>query len=312
MSCALPRRFVRPARQRSLVLLLAVALSFAVDGIAAQEAKSLAAPIDRGQRIFTCGHSFHVFVYKLLEELGKSAGIADQQMVGLSSIGGSQVVRHWNVADDKNEAKQALKASKVDVLTLSPIWLPDQGIDDFAKLAVECNPKVRVLVQEYWLPNDAYEPVYPLQVRKGCDHDATDLKALRKSNDAYCRDVEAYVERLNKQLNTSALHVVPVGEASVTLRERLVAGEAPGLKKQWDLFRDDWGHAKAPLMVLSGYCHFAVIYRRSPEGLAVPLLLQNDKTLSDDDKPKLNRLLQQIAWQTVSRHRLTGLRTDEK
>lgn len=264
------------------------------------------APV-KGQRIFTCGHSFHVFVRPLLIEMAKAAGIDDQQYVGISSIGGSRVIQHWNVPDEKNEAKKALQAGNVDVLTLAPIWLPDTGIDEFAKLAVEHNPKVRVLVQEYWLPNDTYEPVYPLEVRKGCDHDKTDVAELRKKNDAYCRDVEEYVARLNKELKTDGLYVVPVGEASVALREKIVAGTAPGLKKQWDLFRDDWGHAKAPLMILSAYCHFAVIYRRSPEGLPIPAGIAGDKTIGEADKEPLNRLLQQIAWQTVTNHKLTGV-----
>lgn len=109
-----------------------------------QESKteSLAAPITKGQRVFTCGHSFHVFVYDMLREMAKAAGIDDQEMVGISRIGGSRVIQHWDVPDAKNEAKVALRAGKVDVLTLSPIWLPDEGIEKFAKLAVEHNPNV--------------------------------------------------------------------------------------------------------------------------------------------------------------------------
>lgn len=270
-------------------------------------ATALPPPIARGQRIFTCGHSFHIFVYALLEELAESAGIADQKMVGISSIGGSRVVQHWDVPDEKNEAKRALTAGEVDVLTLSPIWLPDAGIENFAKLAVEHNPKVRVLVQEFWLPNDTYEPIYPLDTRKKVDHNATDLAALRKANAAYCQDIEKHVRELNKELGTAAVLVVPVGEASVALREKIVAGQAPGLKAQWDLFSDTWGHAKGPLMVLSGYCHFAVIYRRSPVGLAMPRMLKNDQTIADADKESLNRLLQEIAWETVRHHKLTGM-----
>jgi hypothetical protein len=266
-----------------------------------------AAPITQGLRVFTCGHSFHVFVYPLLNEMAQAAGIKDHQSVGISRIGGSRVIQHWNVADEKNEAKAALRAGKVDVLTLSPIWLPEEGIEKFASLAVEHNPNVRVTVQEYWLPNDTYEPKYPLDTRKKVDHNATNLAELKKSNDAYCHDIEEYVRSLNEQLGKNAIFVVPVGEASVALREKILAGEAPGLKAQWDLFSDTWGHAKPALQVLSGYCHFAVIYRRSPVGLPVPSLLAKDKSLSDADKEKLNRLLQEIAWETVRHHPLTGL-----
>jgi hypothetical protein len=301
--------------RRSLIALGILALAANLVGGArcsAEESKpqSLAAPITKGQRVFTAGHSFHVFVYPMLAEMAKSAGIADHEMAGISRIGGSRVIQHWNVADEKNEAKAALRAGKVDVLTLSPIWLPDAGIANFAKLAVEHNPKVRIMVQEYWLPNDTYEPIYPLDTRKKVDHNATNLAELRKSNDAYCRDIEKEVRGLNKELCRDAVFVVPVGEASIALREKIVAGQAPGLKAQWDLFRDTWGHAKSPLMVLSGYCHFAVIYRRNPEGLAVPTALQKDESIAEGDKEKLNRLLQEIAWKTVCHHPLTGMQTE--
>jgi hypothetical protein len=95
--------------------------------------------------------------------------------------------------------------------------------------------------------------------------------------------------------------------AAVTLREKIIKGEAPGLKAQADLFRDNWGHALLPLQFLSSYCHYAVIYRKSPVGLPVPLAFRTLKIMSDDDKPKLNTLLQQIAWDTVSAHPMSGI-----
>ena len=108
---------------------------------------SAVTPVTKGQRVFTCAHSFHGFVYRMLEGMAKSAGIPDHQSVGMSSIGGSRVIQHWDVADDKFGTKAALTAGKVDVLTLSPIWLPDEGIENFAKLGVEHNPDIRITVQ---------------------------------------------------------------------------------------------------------------------------------------------------------------------
>src|SRR5437773_2415410 len=122
-----------------------------------QPGEKPAAAIEQGQRVFSCGHSFHVFVPGILSDLAKGAGIKDHEMVGLSPIGGSRVIQHWNVPDEKNKAKEALSAGKVDVLTLSPIYLPDEGIENFVKLAVDHNPKVRVTVQEFWLPYDEYD-----------------------------------------------------------------------------------------------------------------------------------------------------------
>lgn len=270
-------------------------------------ADDLLPPITTGQRVATCGHSFHVFTYKQVDEIAKSAGLA-HQTVGLSSIGGSTVQKHWDVPEEKSAVKQMLKTGKVDVLTLSPIWLPDDAIEKFVKLGIEHNPALRITVQEYWMPNDEYNPVYPLETRKkGVDHNATDIAKLRDATLRYAKDIEDYVQGINQRLGKQSVFIVPVGTAAVTLREKILKGEAPGLKTQAELFRDNWGHALAPLQILSSYCHFAVIYRRSPIGLPVPTAFKALKDMSDDDKAKLNKLLQEIAWDTVSHHEMAGI-----
>ncbi|MBE2284789.1 MAG: hypothetical protein IAE77_15120 [Prosthecobacter sp.] len=263
-------------------------------------------PITTGLRVATCGHSFHVFTYRQVEQIAVSAGLK-HQLVGLSSIGGSTVQKHWDVQEEKSAVKQVLKAGGADVLTLSPIWLPDEAIEQFLKLGIEHNPALRITVQEYWMPNDEYEPVYPLQTRKKVDHNATDIAKLRDATMRYAKDIEAYVKGINQRLGKDAVVIVPVGMAAVTLREKIVKGEAPGLKQQSELFRDNWGHALLPLQFLSSYCHYAVIYRRSPVGLPLPLAFRALKDMSDDDKAKLNTLLQQIAWDTVSAHPMSGI-----
>ena len=109
-----------------------------------------AEPIMKGQRVFTCGHSFHVWVPGIMTDLAKKAEIADHTQIGTSSIGGSRVIQHWDIADEKNKAKDALKTGKVDVLTLSPIFLPDEGIEKFTNLALEYNKDIRICVQPIW------------------------------------------------------------------------------------------------------------------------------------------------------------------
>ncbi len=269
-------------------------------------ADDLLPPITQGQRVATCGHSFHVFTYKQVDEIAKSAGL-EHQLVGLSTIGGSTVQKHWDVPEEKSAVKQVLKTGKVDVLTLSPIWLPDDAIEQFVKLGIEHNPALRITVQEYWMPNDEYNPVYPLDTRKKVDHNATDIGKLRDATMRYAKDIEDYVQGINQRLGKQSVFIVPVGMAAVTLREKIVKGEAPGLKTQAELFRDNWGHALPPLQILSSYCHFAVIYRHSPVGLPVPNAFKALKDMSDDDKAKLNKLLQEIAWDTVTHHSLTGM-----
>lgn len=256
--------------------------------------------VPAGQRIFT---------YKQVAEIASLAGITDHHLAGISSIGGSRVIQHWDVPEETNRARAALKAGEVDVLTLSPIWLPDEGIENFVKLGLEHNPQLRILVQEYWLPNDEYEPVYPLQTKKKTDHNATDLVKLRADNAAYAKDIEDLVRGINKRAGKEAVVVVSVGLAASALREKIAAGEAPGLKDQWSLFRDHWGHALAPLQILSSYCHYSVIYHQSPVGLPVPTAFKGLKEMSEEEKEKLNLLLQEIAWETVGTHPMTGVKT---
>jgi hypothetical protein len=94
----------------------------------------------------------------------------------------------------------------------------------------------------------------------------------------------------------------------IALREKIVAGQAPGLKKQSDLFTDATGHGTPALKTLVGYVNFAVIYRRSPIGLPVPEILKTAKL--GDQEAALNTLLQVLAWDAVTQHPLSGVRLD--
>jgi len=293
---------------RSLLVLFAATLSVFA------QAPSLA-PVPKGLRVLTVGHSFHAWVGPLLKGVVASAGIQGHE-ANVMSLGGSTVLQCWDIPHAKdvdgkergkqppvNAAKNALTAGTVDVLTLSPIWMPDEGIDSFAELGLAHNPNLRITVQEFWMPNDTYEPKYPLDTRKQptVDHDKADLAALKKAQEAYDRDVEAYVAGVNKKLGHDAIAIVPVGRAVLALREKIVAGQAPGIAKQSEIFRDPWGHPLAPLQALSVYCHYAVIYHRSPIGLPVPQQL--GKYPAD-----LNLILQKLAWDAVTSCPMSGVK----
>lgn len=297
-----PQRVPRPVRIvfAAFTLALSSVTLRAAEPAPAQPA--LAAP-PAGLRVYTAGHSFHAWVAPMVRDIAQLAGIKDHTVAGVSSVGGSSVQKVWH-APAGAKAREALEGGAVDVLTLSPIWLPDEGIEKFVRLGLEKNPKLRVTVQEYWLPNDEYNPVWPLDTKKVVDHNATDLAALREANARYERDIEAAVRALNERLGKNAIVVVPVGAASIALREKIVAGRAPGLKVQWRLFTDSWGHPTTPLKVLAAYCHFAVIYGRSPVGLGMPEEFKRNQEYAN---PQLNALLQQLAWEAVTKNPLTGI-----
>jgi hypothetical protein len=276
--------------------------------VAGQEKKSetVAEPIKKGQRVFTCGHSFHVWVPGILTDVANKAEIPDHSQVGVSSIGGSRVIQLWDIADEKNKAKDALKAGKVDVLTLSPIFLPDEGIEKFTTLALEHNKDIRVCVQPIWLRWDVYEPTTKRPEK--VDHNAITAQELRKRHASYFNSIDEYVRELNRKQGKTVLFVVPAPQAVIALREKIIEGKAPGLKSQEDLFTDPLGHGKAPLQVLVAYCNYAVIYRRNPVGLPVPNALKPAQL--GDQEEKLNRLLQELAWEAVTQHPLSGVRLD--
>jgi hypothetical protein len=267
--------------------------------------KTQTGAIMHGLRVFTCGHSFHYWVADNLKDIATSAGISNHQVVGVSFIGGSTAIQHWNVQDEKNEAKKALRAGNVDVLTLSCMTHPDEGISKFAKLAVEHNPNVRITLQELWLPEDHFPFDYSHRVRKLVDEfNGSTMADLIKTHQAYFKEMEDYVTSLNAEIGKQAVFIVPDAQATLALRGRIMAGTAPGLTKQSDLFTDAWGHPAPPLMALSTYCHFAVIYRRRPVGLPLP------KILASHPDPKLNHMLQELAWDAVIAHPLSGIRHD--
>jgi hypothetical protein len=274
-------------------------------GAAAGE-KKLAEPIAKGQRVFSCGHSFHFWVPGIVKDLAKKAGIDGHQQLGVSSIGGSRVIQHWDLPDDKFTSKETLATGKVEVLTLSPIFLPDPGIENFATLALEKNPDVRVIVQPIWLRFDIYEPTAKRRPEK-VDHNAITGEELRQRHAEHFQKMDEHIRELNKKYGKTVLYIAPAPQAVIALREKIIAGEAPGLKQQEDLFTDALGHGKPPLMAIVGYVNYATIYRRSPVGLPVPEILKQAKLGHDEEK--LNRLLQQLAWDAVTQHPLSGVTT---
>src|SRR5690242_10500704 len=83
----------------------------------APEAKTPPGSLTEGLRVFTCGHSFHATVIpKILGEIAASADLKKHTQVGVSMIGGSRAIQHFNVPDNTNKAKAALIAGDVDLL----------------------------------------------------------------------------------------------------------------------------------------------------------------------------------------------------
>lgn len=295
------------ARFGLLILTVGALGADSQDQASSKRGPELPASITTGQRVFTCGHSFHVWVPEIVADFCKLAEIPGHVQVGISSIGGSRVAQHWEIAADRNTAKDALRSGQVDVLTLSPIFLPDPGIENFTQLALEHNKDIRVVVQPIWLRWDIYEPT--TKQPEKVDHNAITGEELRKRHEPHFQKMDEHLRELNQKYGKTVLYVAPAPQAVIALREKIIAGEAPGLTQQEDLFTDPLGHGKPPLMALVAYCNYAVIYRRSPVGLPVPAILKQAGL--GDQEEKLNRLLQELAWEAALQHPLSGLRTSK-
>lgn len=263
----------------------------------------------QGQRVFICGHSFHMMVAAPLADVARAAGIAEHRLAGTQGIGGSQVIQHWNVPDDANKVKKALRAGAVDVLTVAPhLKLPDEGIDRFTALALEHNPGVRVLVQASWAPFDMR--LADRQAFKNEHRDAAAPETLLQLYEPFYRQMADQVRKLNEQYagkqTRQVVYLVPVGHAVIKLRSKVRPGDVPGIARQSELFRDPIGHGQAPIAALAAYCHYAVIYGRNPAGLPVPAVLKGQ--LPAQAEAPVARLLQEIAWDAVTAEPLSGVK----
>lgn len=260
-----------------------------------------------GLRVFTAGNSFHAwYIAPILQDIAVRAGIKGHVIVGVSKIGGSRAIQHWDVPDDRNEAKAALRAGKVDVLTLACMLQPDEGIDKFAELALAHNRNARVILQEFWIPWDRFEWPF-LGDPQSVDFDAATASKLHALHDPYFKAMDEYVSALNRRLGQQVVFVAPVGQAVVALRERIIAGKMPAIERQSELFTDKLGHPQPPVEALAAYCFFSIIYHRTPVGLPMPAVLaeaENPQWRSES----LNRALQEIAWEAVAGHPLSGVR----
>jgi hypothetical protein len=290
---------LRPMRRMmicSLVMLVAVAIAVPARTRAEDPKKPPA-----GLRVFYTGHSFHMFVPPRVEQLVKAAGIEGHKLVGTQSIGGSRVIQHWELADDKNKAKAALTTGEVDVFTMAAhLQIPDEGITKFTELGLSHNPNLRLLVQASWYPFDGPpgENGNPgKRITNNAQRDEAKIADLQAAIDEWRKKLEAQVDEQNRHHGKQAVFIIPVGDAVVKLRGLVIDGKYPGVTKQSELFTDPIGHGGPHIQALASYCNFAAIYRISPEGLKMSV-----SGIDENQHAKL----QKIAWETVSAYPYSG------
>ena len=254
-------------------------------------------------RVFYTGHSFAGAPPAWLGILAKQAAINDYENVGRQSLGGSRVIDHWKLANERNEAKEALSTGHVDVLTLSPnMQMPDEGIDLFVDLALKQNPKIRVLVQGSWMTWDGLGK----GGIKNAERDTQPVSGIRERTLKHMDDIRAQLRTINQRVGREVCVLVPVGAAVVRLRELIAEGKLPGIEKPSQLFVDDIGHAHPAILHLCTYMYHAAVFHHDPREITG---LGNNGWSKQfgQPKPELAAVLKQIAWETMSAEPLSGM-----
>jgi hypothetical protein len=274
-----------------------------------------------GLRVFYASHSLMWDMPPVLVQQAEAYGIKGHTIVGHQRIGVSRAMQHWNLADARNEAKKALIEGKVDVFVMSPLVHPDEGITNFVKLGLEHNPKMKFLIQISW-PGLGYTDNEQFNTRGGfggrrvgmfgTPADNKPPEELAKIDAIDIKNAEAQVKKLNEQFGKgkTVVYLVPTAQAHNGLRTLIYKKEMPGMKDQTEVFKDPIGHPTAPVVALNAYLHFAVLYQRSPVGLPMPSNLKNAGKPQWDEK--MNRKLQELAWDQVTKYPPSAVSADAK
>jgi len=281
---------------------------------------------------FYASHSLMWDMPPVLTEIAQSYGIEGHKVLGIQRLGVSRTSQHWELPDEQNQAKKALKEGSVDAFVMSPIGMPDPGIDNFIKLGLEHNPNTKFYIQISWpgmglVDNNDMEsmmggmfggrgpgaPPGGAPANKaatpdraggrggmmggGQDYNKTP-EEIAKINVKNNKSAEELAMELNEEAGKTVVYRIPTAQAHNALRVMIYNKEMPSMTDQGEVFRDFIGHPTDPVIALNAYLHFAVMYGVSPVGLPVPSILKNSNK-PEYREEKFNLALQELAWNTV-------------
>jgi hypothetical protein len=275
---------------------------------------SQTAAVPAGQHMFYASHSLMWDVPAPLAKMAGAYGITNHSH-SIQQMGFSRTQQFWDQPEAQSQAKQALKTGNYDDFVMSPMDMPDQGVEEFVKLGILNNPHMRFFVQNNWagFNQDGQKARQSMQLMMSGQlksWDQTTEEELKTLNTECEKAFEAQVKQINEQIGHPVLFIIPTSQANTELRARIIRKEFPGLDKQSQLFLDQIGHPTPPLVTLNAYLHFATIYGRSPVGLPMPAVLKRANNPKWDDN--FNKALQELAWNTVINYPLSGVKASGK
>ena len=266
------------------ILSLCGFLAWAMGASAEEPKRPAVAEKPAGLRVMFNGNSWFIFV---------PWGVAD--LVKAAEIQGAKEVK----AAKPNDLS-LIEAGEVDVYASGVhYWMEwpwgKDGAEKIVGMGLKANPNFRTYYHAAWLVGDGRAK----DIKTTADYNDSKLADVQAALDKTRKGVEAIVDKLNEKFGKRVVFLVPVGDATLKLRAMVLEGKYPGVTKQSDLWADAMPHAGVHVMALSGYCHFAAIYRTSPVGLKIDRF----KELTDEQ----HAILQRIAWETVSKYPYAGV-----
>ena len=176
-----------------------------------------------GRKLFYVTHSLMWDVPAPLTEEVAAFGIKDHTVVGTQRLGFSRTQQHWDLPDGKNQAKTALQEGKVDDFIMSPMDMPDKGVENFVMLGIQNNPSMRFFVQNNWagFNNDGQKAFQSMQLmasgklKKWDESTEEDLKSLNTECE---KAFEVQVKEINEKLGREAVFIIPTSQANTALR----------------------------------------------------------------------------------------------
>jgi len=293
---------------------LAVMASWAACSVAADPPAAKPAGVRVGQTLifFECEST-------VASSLVKAAGIEGHQWLGGPYIGTWHDIKGEKGLDKKR--MEPLERGAFDVLLLAtPHCYPDKeswsghvGLDSTPALlcdkGVMNNPKFRLVWQSYYWPRTELKGDKKVLAWKPRKDPPDGLNALEKLTD-----------QINEKHGRKVMVISPVEEATCKLIEMVAAGKFPGITDPSDLWVE--GNMWVPgshLRTLFAYTNVATIYGVSPVGLNPDfstLKWGGGKSAPTDPKSfadlapiteEQRKLVQQIAWETVSKYPYAGV-----
>lgn len=263
-----------------------------------------------GLWIVSLGHSCVAPAMRPLSRIAPVAGFENHtQVIQIHGGGGGAAKAQWERGKTE-DAKPALASGKIDVLTFGhlvafngqTIGCDVEDYERWVELGLKHNPRMKFYIQDLWpwLTDLMPEVSHETKVE-----DFT-LEKYEAALGNVSKSVADTVDELNRKF-PGRVSVIPVAPAMVGLVRRVIRNELPGVDAVLvppgeqgggaiGLYRDKI-HPTDVIAKLEGYIYFACLYGKNP--------MELESGIYRDEK--LDKILREVAWETVTEHPLSGV-----